>query len=85
VQLLDNCEGVYITERTAKGFTVKELRGGNSNAKFQWFVSANRKDVNRPYGGVVQYQDLRYPKMPAKAAGAAAPTPPTHSAHKHKR
>jgi hypothetical protein len=32
-----------VAEKTATGFTVRELRGGASNATFDWEVAAKRK------------------------------------------
>ncbi len=37
-------KGIYVSEKTAQGFTVKELNGGNSNATFDWMVVASRKN-----------------------------------------
>jgi len=52
VTLTGDCNGVYVAEKTAAGpstgsgqasFTVRELRGGVSNATFDWEVAAKRK------------------------------------------
>jgi hypothetical protein len=43
VTLTGDCNGVYVVEKTATGFTVRELRGGASNATFDWEVAAKRK------------------------------------------
>jgi hypothetical protein len=43
VTLTGDCNGVYVAEKTATGFTVRELRGGASNATFDWEVAAKRK------------------------------------------
>ncbi len=43
VTLTGDCNGVYVSEKTATGFTVRELRGGASNATFDWEVAAKRK------------------------------------------
>jgi hypothetical protein len=43
ITLTGDCNGVYISEKTATGFTVRELRGGVSNATFDWEVAAKRK------------------------------------------
>jgi hypothetical protein len=42
--LTGDCNGVCVAEKTATGFTVRELRGGTSNATFDWEVAAKRKD-----------------------------------------
>jgi hypothetical protein len=39
VQLMDDCNGVYV-KRDAAGFDVYELHGGTSNAQFSWRVLA---------------------------------------------
>ncbi len=43
VTLTGDCNGVYVSEKRATGFTVRELRGGASNATFDWEVAAKRK------------------------------------------
>lgn len=45
IQLEGDCNGVYVTEKTAKGFFVKELQKGKSNVSFSWNMVANRKDT----------------------------------------
>jgi hypothetical protein len=42
VQLMDDCNGVYV-KRDAAGFDVYELHGGKSNAQFSWRVLAKWK------------------------------------------
>ena len=44
IQLEGDCKGVFVTDKTANGFTVKELQGGNSNVSFSWQLIANRAD-----------------------------------------
>jgi hypothetical protein len=43
VQLEGDCKGVYITNKTARGFDVVELQGGASNAPFSYRVMCKRK------------------------------------------
>jgi len=43
ITLTGDCHGVYVAEKTATGFTVKELMGGTSNATFDWEVAAKRR------------------------------------------
>jgi len=43
VTLTSECNGMYAAEKTATSFTVRELRGGTSNATFDWEVAAKRK------------------------------------------
>ncbi len=60
VTLKGDCNGVYVTNETATGFDVVELKGGNTNTKFSWFLSANRADEML---GTTKshYQDKRFP------------------------
>lgn len=44
VTLEGECNGVFVTDKSADGFTVKELQGGSSNAAFSWQIVANRAD-----------------------------------------
>ena len=37
-----DCNGVYITNKSANGFDVIELMGGNSNIPFSWQIVATR-------------------------------------------
>ena len=43
VQLEDDCNGVFITNKSATGFDVVELQQGNSNARFSYRVVCKRK------------------------------------------
>lgn len=40
-----DCKGLAVTDRTASGFTVRELQGGTSSLAFSWKVMAKRKDI----------------------------------------
>jgi len=44
VTLEGDCNGVFVTNKSAEGFTVKELQGGTSNAAFSWQIVASRAD-----------------------------------------
>ncbi|MBF6608174.1 MAG: hypothetical protein ITG00_05505 [Flavobacterium sp.] len=46
VQLEGECNGVYVTNKSATSFDVVELQGGNSNVKFAYSIVANRADEN---------------------------------------
>ncbi|MEZ4874667.1 MAG: hypothetical protein R2793_04285 [Flavobacteriaceae bacterium] len=65
IQLEGDCNGVYVTEKTAQGFMVKELQNGTSNTSFSWHIVANRKDEK---GSTLQensdYANLRFPNAP---------------------
>ncbi len=43
VQLEDDCNGVYITNKSSSGFDVAELQRGQSNARFSYRVVCKRK------------------------------------------
>jgi hypothetical protein len=43
ITLTGDCNGVFVTEKTGEGFTVRELMGGTSNATFDWEVAAKRR------------------------------------------
>ncbi|QRM90514.1 hypothetical protein FG167_15160 [Lacinutrix sp. WUR7] len=45
VQLEGDCNGVFVTNKSANGFDVKELQDGNSNASFSWSIVATRADA----------------------------------------
>ena len=61
IQLEGDCNGVYVTNKTANGFEVKELANGKSNVKFTYKVIGNRADsyVNGQLSS--KYEDLRMP------------------------
>lgn len=44
IQLEGDCNGVYVTNKTDKGFDVIELQSGKSNTEFSWTITANRVD-----------------------------------------
>jgi len=67
VQLEGDCNGVYVTEKSANGFTVKELQGGNSNVSFSWQLIANRADSKTSNGELIsKHVDVRFPDAPKK-------------------
>ena len=47
IQLEGDCNGVYVTNKSSKSFTVKELHAGNSNTSFSWHLVANRKSARK--------------------------------------
>ncbi|GIV22945.1 MAG: hypothetical protein KatS3mg025_0604 [Bacteroidia bacterium] len=63
IQLEDDCQGVYVTNKSERGFEVRELNGGQSNARFVWQVVANRRDEYDPQTGqlVSKHQGVRKP------------------------
>src|SRR5690554_3127998 len=65
IQLEGECNGVYVTNKSANGFTVKELQGGNSNVPFSWHIVANRADTKDASGQVTsKHVGLRLPIGP---------------------
>ena len=65
VTLEGDCNGVFVTDKSASGFTVKELAGGTSNAKFSWQIVANRADTKDRSGRVVsKHVGMRFPVGP---------------------
>jgi hypothetical protein len=80
IQPEGNCEGVYVANKTANGFDVVELRGGNSNVTFQWTVVCNRADEVLSSGRVSKNADFRFqvaepdrPVMQGSGNNAGAP------------
>lgn len=62
IQLEGDCNGVYVTEKSNKGFTVVELNKGKSNIKFSWQIIGNRADVIDENGNVTsEFDDVRLP------------------------
>jgi len=67
IQLEGECNGIYVSNKSANGFTVKELKKGTSNTKFSWHIVANRKDVtgrNAEESSI--FANLRFPEAPTK-------------------
>lgn len=65
IQLEGDCNGVYVTNKSAQSFTVKELQGGRSNVAFSWHIVGNRKDeVGRNGSETSTYATLRFPDAP---------------------
>ncbi|WP_432409966.1 hypothetical protein [Rasiella sp. SM2506] len=65
VTLEGDCNGVYVTNKSADGFTVKELQNGTSNVPFSWQIVANRADTKDASGTIVsKHVGLRLPVGP---------------------
>lgn len=60
IQLKGDCKGVYVINETGSGFDVIELNGGLSNAKFDYFITANRADEVLPDGSISKYSEERF-------------------------
>ncbi len=68
VTLNDECNGIFVKNRTATGFDVIELNHGTSNAQFTYEVIANRADTKNAKGEVYDYSNWRYPVGPGSQA-----------------
>ena len=67
IQLEGDCNGVYVTNKSADGFTVKELNSGRSNVPFSWHIVANRADTKGNSGQLIsKHVDVRFPIGPNK-------------------
>jgi hypothetical protein len=64
VQLEGDCNGVYITNKTATGFDVVELHGGTSNVAFQWNIVCNVADATLSNGRESKYSQARLELAP---------------------
>jgi hypothetical protein len=61
IQLEGDCNGVFVTSKSANGFTVKELQGGTSNVSFSWQLIANRADTIIDGQLDSKHVDVRFP------------------------
>ena len=43
---MGECNGIYVTNVTKNGFTVKELNGGTSTVQISWIAAGNRVDAS---------------------------------------
>jgi hypothetical protein len=66
IQLEGDCNGVYVTEKTKKGFLVKELKGGLSTIDFSWQIVATRADTIVNGEVFSKHVDVRFPIGPNK-------------------
>ncbi|WP_139854876.1 hypothetical protein [Aequorivita sinensis] len=66
ITLEGECNGVYVTDKSIDGFTVKELRNGSSNVSFSWQIVANRADDINARGEITsKHIGLRLPVGPS--------------------
>lgn len=59
IQLEGDCKGVYVFNKTATSFEVKELQSGSSNVSFSYQIVAFRADEERG-GQLSKYSDMRF-------------------------
>jgi hypothetical protein len=65
VTLEGDCNGVFVTDKSVDGFTVKELNNGRSNVSFSWQIVANRADSKDALGKISsKHVGLRLPEAP---------------------
>ncbi len=66
VTLEGECNGIYVTNKSSNGFTVKELQQGRSNVSFSWQIVASRADTKDASGNIVsKHIGTRFPIGPA--------------------
>ena len=66
IQLDGDCNGVHVTNKSSKNFTVTELHAGNSNTSFSWHLVANRKSERGNNSRTTSdYSNLRFPDAPS--------------------
>jgi hypothetical protein len=83
IQLEGDCNGVYITNKSNKGFTVTELKNGKSNTKFSWQIIGNRADSVDKDGKITsEFDDVRFPIGPEKLE---FPKPGTSKSEKERK
>lgn len=77
VQLEGDCKGVYVYNKTATGFDVKELADGNATVKFTYHVIANRADMKMLDGTIAPFASQRFSKAiePQKNGSLKLETP----------
>jgi hypothetical protein len=87
------CEGLYVTQKSAQDFEVRELHGGHSNTAFDYRIMARRKgfenvrmqDVTADFAHVKQQSDLLAARLEARKQEEKAhpkmeaPAPPQRS------
>jgi hypothetical protein len=61
IELLGDCNGTYVSNRSATGFDVVELKNGTSNTAFQWHIICNRANEAGQYHN---FADKRFPVGP---------------------
>jgi hypothetical protein len=72
--------GLYVTNRTNRGFEVREQQGGKSSLTFSYRVVARRKDIEGK-----RLAKVTLPSVPSLAEGRKPPTPKTSTAAPSRR
>jgi hypothetical protein len=65
IQLEGDCNGVFVTNKSSKGFRVKELNKGASSVSFSWHIVGSRADSKDTNGNISsEFENLRLPIGP---------------------
>lgn len=65
IQLEGDSKGVYVTDKSSKGFLVKELQNGKGNFDFSWQIVATRANTVGENGDIEsKHVDVRFPDAP---------------------
>jgi hypothetical protein len=62
IQLEGDCNGVFVYNKSASGFEVKELQNGSSNVSFSYQIVASRADEESE-GYISKFSDMRFKPM----------------------
>jgi len=73
-----NSNGLYVSNRTSKGFEVREQRAGKSGTRFSYRVIAKRKDISAK-----RLTKITLPSAPQP--GTKTPKPPKRSTAKARK
>jgi len=71
-----NSNGLYVSNRTGKGFEVREQNGGKSKTRFSYRIIAKRKDITGER--LTKLAKFTVPPPPSRP-GTKIPAPPTRS------
>ena len=75
IQLEGECNGVFVTNKSATGFDVKELQKGTSDVPFTWQIVASRADEVAPDGSAIPYSNRRFGQAPGPLESFTPMTP----------
>jgi hypothetical protein len=71
----DNCNGLYVGNKTADAFEVREFGGGTSNARFSYRIVAKRADVDATRSAKVEVHSPQ--RIQVEAIPAVKPPTPS--------
>jgi hypothetical protein len=67
IQLEGDSKGVFVTDKSKSGFTVRELQDGTSNTPFAWQIVATRADSYDTKGILgSKHENVRFPEGPGQ-------------------